>query len=73
MTPVAEVENAAVHTSTSALVCTIQTDQGWSFAQHPWVTDAGEGCSLLQLLQGSGNGRTLLLPPGVTWDMAICI
>lgn len=54
----------------------IWIDQGWGFAQHPSVTDAGEGCALLlllQLLQGSGNGRMLLLPPGVTWDVAICI
>lgn len=29
----------------------IWIDQGWGFAQHPSVTDAGEGCALLLLLQ----------------------
>lgn len=63
MIPVAAEENAAVHGSTgrSRAECTstiTQTEQGWGFAQHPSVTDAGEGSALLllQLLQGSAMG-----------------
>lgn len=29
-------------------------------------------CQLPQLVQGSSDGVTLFLPPGVTWGMAIC-